>query len=57
MKQLKNELGHGHTCWECLLRLLKRQDPMSLGRALSLTHLAQKDSRYRPGLSRRNPSR
>jgi hypothetical protein len=57
MKKTENELEHGHTCWECLLRLLKKQDPMSLGRALSLTHLAQKDSRYRPGWSRRNRRR
>ena len=57
MGKADQELQQGHTCWECLLRLLNRQQPESLGKALRMVHLAQKDDRYRPGWTRRYRSR
>ena len=35
------------TCWECLLRLLRREDPMTFREALKMVQRAQQDRHYR----------
>lgn len=34
-------------CWACLMRLLRREDPMSFKDALKMVQRAQKDPHYR----------
>lgn len=35
------------TCWECLLRLLRKEDPMTFREALKVVQRAQQDRHYR----------
>ena len=37
------------TCWDCLLRLLRKRNPLSFSEALKLTDLVRKDRNYLPG--------
>ncbi len=45
-KQLVSDYQN-ETCWECLLRLLRREDPMTFREALKMVQRAQQDRHYR----------
>jgi len=47
MKQQASLAFRYQSCWDCLLKLLRREDPSSFGDALKIVRIAQKDTHYR----------
>jgi len=47
MKQQASSVLPYQSCWECLLKLLQKEDPRSFSDALKIVRIAQKDSHYR----------
>jgi hypothetical protein len=47
MKEQASLVNRYQSCWDCLLRVLRSEDPMSFRDALKIVRVAQKDSHYR----------
>jgi hypothetical protein len=53
--QARKPLIKDQTCWDCLLRLLRKNNPLTFSEALRLTDIVRKDSRYQPGSTHHEP--